>query len=197
MHNRSSQQSLTWWQSLFNQLFTSCQVNQYTVPEARAEHLWAVGCPFGTTVSEQGVGFRFIRKVVEVNIRLLPNLQGYHHFQSHASAHVWLPITSAICSYLCGRYPWPTCLCIMCEAGFYLNNFIWLFTQWHSWSAKGAKGNELSWIRSSCSWWCNAIWLIPDLLVHSRLLSWCILVIKYHVATLILNRLSGFVVGSL
>lgn len=122
MHNRSSQQSLTWWQSLFNQLFTSCQVNQYTVPEARAEHLWAVGCPFGTTVSEQGVGFRFIRKVAEVNVRLLPNLQGYHHFQSHSSAHVWLPVTSAICSYLCGRYPWPTCLCIVCETGFYLNS---------------------------------------------------------------------------
>lgn len=68
--------------------FTSCQVNQYTVPEARAEHLWAIGCPFGTTVSEQGVGFRCIRKVAEVNIKLLPNLQGYHHVQPHSSAHV-------------------------------------------------------------------------------------------------------------
>lgn len=76
MNNKSPGKVLRDEKAILTNCVPLVRLTNCTVPEKRAERLWAIGCPFDTTVPEQGVVFRFIRKVVEVNVIILPNLQG-------------------------------------------------------------------------------------------------------------------------
>lgn len=88
MHNSSPGKVLHDEKAILTDYVPLVRLTSCIIPEKRAEHLWATGYPFDTTGSEQGVVFRFIRKVIEVNIKILPNFQGYHHLKLHASVHV-------------------------------------------------------------------------------------------------------------
>jgi len=88
MHNRSPGKVLHVEKAILTDCVSLVGLTNCTIPEDRAEHLWAIRCPFDTAVSEQGVVFMFIRKAAEVSIKILPNLQGYHHCKSHASVHM-------------------------------------------------------------------------------------------------------------
>lgn len=98
-------------------------------------------------------------------------------------------ITYHMCCLFTSLWVFPTVS--MWETGFYLNSSIlWSGT---CKSAKGAKGHDLSWVLSSCSWWGDVISADPwpsspaaDFYLR------CVLVMKCHVTTLILSGFSLF-----
>lgn len=102
-------------------------------------------------------------------------------------------ITYHMCCLFTSLWVFPTVS--MWETGFYLNSSIlWSGT---CESAKGAKGHDLSWVLSSCSWWGDVISADPwpsspaaDFYLR------CILVMKCHVTTLNLSGFSLFVIGA-
>lgn len=146
MHNRSLSEVLHDEKAILTNCPPLDRLTNCTIPEERAEHLWAIGCPFDTTVSEQGVGFRFIKKVAEVNIKILlicwdTMTSDYMHL------YMCDYLSCAIYSQLCGCFPRSTCLCLTCETGFYLNGSIS-----QSGSCESANGHDLSWVLLSWSW---------------------------------------------
>lgn len=147
-------------------------------------------CWFDITVSEQGVGFRFIRKAAEVNIKLLCNLQGYHHFNSQASAHV---IAYRVCYLFISLWVFPITDMPVHHVWDWILSEYRLFTQWHFVRVqKGQRAvNLLGFSVLSYGYvmqfgWSLTFLCTPDICHRYNL------VIKYHVATLIFNRLSGF-----
>lgn len=139
------------------------------------------------------MGFRFTRKAAEVNIKLLCNLQGYHHFKSQASTRV---IAYHVCLFV-SLWLFPITNMPVHHVWDWILSEYRLFTQWHL--VRVQKEQRAINLLGFC------------LLAHGNVMQFgssltlytpdfCrryILVIKYNAATLIFNRLSVFVVGSL